>query len=516
MNRRGGGEQDVCDLGNTQYGSIHAGILPKETHGMSTSRQTRRGFLRASAGALATGAMTPYVLTADAEAKTAPRSKNDRLGIGSIGMRYQGTVIALKARAHGDIVAICDVDRHVREQARAGFGSTPKIYEDYRELLERKDIDVVTIGTPDHWHTKMVIDACRAGKDVYVEKPLTLTVDEGKLMTQVVHRTGRIVQVGSWQRSDHRFRLAVEMVHQGRIGKLRRVHVVLGKNVTGGPFPTSAPPRHLNWDLWQGQTPEVPYIEERCHYTFRWWYEYSGGQMTDWGAHHLDIAQWGIGSLPIELEGKAAFPEIAVPDRYNVAVDFSAGYRYANGIEMTVADSGRNGIMFTGTEGRIFVNRGTIAGKPIEELADNPLPRERFKLYGFDNLDRPQRVGKLDAIINHMGNFFDCVRSRRTPLSDVAGQHRSVATCHLGNISMRLRRKLTWDPEKERCVGDDEANTWLSRPQRGPYDVDEGVREFQAVGGDSVGDWGPRTVQSPSETPPTSGFPSSQFLDTLK
>ncbi|MFH1264233.1 MAG: Gfo/Idh/MocA family oxidoreductase, partial [Planctomycetota bacterium] len=383
---------------------------------------------------------------------------------------YQGSVIAEKARAHGDIVGIADVDRHVREQARAAFGSTPRIYDDYRQLLDRKDIDVVTIGTPDHWHAKRVVDACRAGKDVYVEKPLTLTLDEGKLMRKVVDETGRVVQVGSWQRSDHRFRLAVELVRQGRIGKLERVDVVLGKNKTGGPFPTDDPPRHLNWDLWQGQTPDVPYIEERCHYTFRWWYEYSGGQMTDWGAHHLDIAQWGIGSHPVEIEGTAKFPN--VPNGFNVALDFHARYRYANGVQMTVADNGRTGIMFTGTEGRVFVNRGTVEGKPIEELAEKPLPREQFKVYDFDNLDRPERMGKLDAIVNHMGNFFDCIRQGRKPISDVESQHRSVSTCHLGNISMHLGRTLTWDPDSERFPGNEEANARLSRPQRVPYEIE--------------------------------------------
>jgi myo-inositol 2-dehydrogenase/D-chiro-inositol 1-dehydrogenase len=440
----------------------------------SGSSRTRRAFLRTSAGALAAGAAVPYVFTANAEQPSRPRSRNDRFRIGAIGMRYQGTVIALKAQAHGDIVAIADVDRNVREQARASFGSTPAIYEDYRQLLDRKDLDVVTIGTPDHWHARMVIDACRAGKDVYVEKPLTLTVDEGKRLGKVVRETGRVVQVGSWQRSDHRFRLAVEMVRGGRIGELERVDVVLGKNVTGGPFPASDPPRHLNWDLWQGQTPDVPYIEERCHYTFRWWYEYSGGQMTDWGAHHLDIAQWAIGSCPVEIEGRAKFPN--VPDGYNVAVDFTVRYRYANGVEMNVYDNpdnvvGRNGVMFTGTEGRLFVNRGTLAGKPVEDLAANPLGRKQFKLYDFDNLDRPERVGKLDAIVNHMGNFFDCVAQRRMPISDVQSQHRSVTTCHLGNISMHLGRRLTWDPEKELLQGDEEANARLSRPMRHPYEI---------------------------------------------
>ena len=201
---------------------------------MSPSQASRRSFLKTAAGSLATSAIVPYVFTADAEARAQSNSKNDRPNIGSIGMRYQGTVIAEKARHYGDIVAIADVDRHVREQARASFGSTPKIYEDYRQLLDRKEIDVVTIGAPDHWHTKMVIDACQAGKDVYVEKPLTLTIDEGKVLRKVVEETGRVVQVGSWQRSDHRFRLGIELVRQGRIGKLLRVDVVLGKNKTGG------------------------------------------------------------------------------------------------------------------------------------------------------------------------------------------------------------------------------------------------------------------------------------------
>jgi len=378
-------------------------------------------------------------------------------------------VIAHKAQAHGDLVALCDVDRHVREQARAGFGSTPRIYEDYRDLLARDDIDVVTIGAPDHWHTKMLVDACRAGKDVYCEKPLTLTIDEGKLIREVVKETGRVVQVGSWQRSDHRFRQAVELVRQGRVGKLQRVDVVLGKNITGGPFVVDTPPPELNWDLWQGQTPDVPYLHERCHYTFRWWYAYSGGQMTDWGAHHLDIAQWAINEYPVEIESTARFPQ--VENGYDVAVDFGATYRYPSGVEMTVSDTGRNGIMFTGSEGRVFVNRGTLSGKPVENLKHDPLPREAFTAYDFDNFDRPARSGKLDAIVNHMGNFFDCLKTRKQPLSDIESQHRSVSTCHLGNIAMWTGRSLKWDPESETFGADSEANGWLRRAQRKGFEV---------------------------------------------
>jgi myo-inositol 2-dehydrogenase / D-chiro-inositol 1-dehydrogenase len=434
-----------------------------------TTAPTRRDFLAASTASFVAGTCGPLIFGTASRAQDQPRSANETPGIGAIGMRYQGSVITHKAQAHGDVVAICDVDRHVREQARASFGSTPAIFEDYRELLDRKEVDVVLIGTPDHWHAKMAIDACRAGKDVYVEKPLTLTIDEGRPIVQAARETGRVVQVGSWQRSDHRFRLAVEMVRQGRIGRLERVDVVLDKHPTGGPFERIKPPAHLNWDLWQGQTPDVPYIEERCHYTFRWWLEYSGGKMTDWGAHHLDIAQWGIGEPPAEVDGQGKYPD--VQDGYNVPVDYVVTYRYPGGVVMTVADEGRNGITFTGSEGRIFVNRGTIAGRPVAALEQSPLPREKFSQYGDDNLDRPKRMGKLDAIVNHMGNFFDCVRSRRQPISDVVSQHQSATTCHLGNISMQLGRPLKWDPSAERFVDDAAADGLLKREQREGFEV---------------------------------------------
>lgn len=437
---------------------------------MSGRKQSRRDFLAASTTAAVGGTLAPALFVASATAQDKPRSANERLGVGAIGLRYQGSVITEKSRLYGDVVALCDVDRHVREQGRAAFGSTPRIFEDYRDLLKRSDVDVVLIGTPDHWHTKMIIDACRAGKDVYCEKPLTLTIDEGKRLRDVVQETGRVVQVGSWQRSDHRFRLAVEMVRQGRIGTLQKVEVVLGKNKQGGPYEQTPVPKHFNWNLWQGQTPDMPYIAERSHYTFRWWYEYSGGQMTDWGAHHLDIAQWGIDSLPVEIDSTVNYPQVG-SDSFNVAVDFSARYRYANGVEMTVADNGRNGIMFTGSQGRIFVNRGTISGKAVEDLASNSLGREDFSVYGFDNLDRPERAGKLDAIINHMGNFFDCIKARKKPVSDIESQHRSVSTCHLGNISMRLGRKVKWDPQTETFPSDDEANKLLSRDQRSGFET---------------------------------------------
>ncbi|WP_428304310.1 Gfo/Idh/MocA family protein [Lacipirellula sp.] len=432
---------------------------------MTKATNSRRTFLKTASAATAAIVASPAARSAPAPAGPPKR----RLHVACIGMRYQGTVIALKAQEYGEIVAICDVDRHVREQARASFGSTPKIYEDYKKMLADGDFDVVTIGTPDHWHTKMLIDSCRAGKDVYCEKPLTLTVDEGKLIRQVVNETKRVVQVGSWQRSDHQFRLAVELVRQGRIGKLERVEVVLGKNDVGGPFDLASPPPYLNWDLWQGQTADVPFQYERSHYNFRWWYAYSGGGMTDWGAHHLDIAQWAIGDNPVGIKGEAVFQN--EKNGYDVARDFHVTYDYPNDVTMTVSDTGRNGILFIGSDGRVFVNRGTLAGKPVDDLQRNPLPREQFTLYAHDNVERPPRTGKLDAIINHMGNFFDCIESREQPISDVESQHRSATTCHLGNISMRLGRALHWDGRSETFVNDAEANAWLSREQRSGFEV---------------------------------------------
>lgn len=439
---------------------------------MRKSPPNRRGFLRAGAGVLA-AIGSPLVSPRSSVAQESkPSSKNDRIGLGAIGMRYQGSVITEKALPYGELVAICDVDRHVREQARASFGSTAAIYEHYRDLLARKDVDVVLIGTPDHWHAAIAIEACKAGKDVYCEKPLTLTVDEGKLLCKVVEETGAVFQVGTWQRSDWKFRLAAEMVQAGRIGRLRRVTVVLDKNVVGGPFKTMDPPPNLNWDLWLGQAPKVAYSPERCHYTFRWWREYAGGKMTDWGAHHLDIAQWAMGvqfSGPVAVEGKAKFPDI--PNGYNVPIDFEATLTYADGVQLRILDSGENGITFEGDDDTIFVNRSKITGDAVDALAEDPLERDDYRMYAHDLPESEPRTGKLASLVNHMENFFHCVRTRKTPISDVVSQHRSASVCHLANIAMEVGRKLKWDPEAERFVGDDEADALLSREQRQGYEI---------------------------------------------
>lgn len=437
------------------------------------SRPHRRQFLRDSAAFLAGVVTFPAVTVRGNEDVRSPRSPNERFGIGAIGMRYQGTVIAEQTLPYGDVVAICDVDRKHAETARQKLGGKAELYEDYRRLLERADVDVVTIGTPDHWHTAMAVSACRAGKDVYCEKPLTLTVDEGKLLCRVVKETGRVVQVGTWQRSDWRFRLACELVRSGRIGRLQRVKVTLGKNKQGGPFENTTPPPHFNWELWQGQTPWVPYCKERTHYTFRWWYEYSGGQMTDWGAHHMDIAHWGMGadrSGPVEIDGEAKFPNI--PNGYNVATSFGARLLYPGGVELDVTDTGSAHVLFEGKDGKIGVSRSKIWSEPMDVLEKGKPARDDYRLYPHDNASRPLRTGKREATMNHMGNFFDCIRTRNLPIADVESQHRSASVCHLANISMRLGRKLRWDPVKERFRDDAEANAWLSREQRKGYEIE--------------------------------------------
>ncbi len=461
---------------------------------MSGLKRTRRSFLRTSVGVLAAGiagrclprrscaaADVVYVETPlQTDLSKIDFTRSDRFRIGVIGLRHQGSVLAENALQLGDVVAMCDVDRDVAEMAKARLGGKADLYEDYRHVLDRPDIDAVMIAAPDHWHTAMAIAACRAGKAVYCEKPLTLTIDEGKLLCKVVQETNTVFQVGTWQRSDYRFRLAAEMVRQGRLGKLRKVTITLGKNATGGPFATAPPPPHLNWDLWLGQAPAVEYCRERCHNRFRFWFEYAGGQMTDWGAHHVDIAQWAMGmqhSGPVSVEGRGRLPSVS--NGYNVPIDFEATLVYPDGTVVEVTDTGRAGIMFEGDQGRIFVNRGVLAGKPVEQLEDDPLPETEYQLYAHDDLRRARRAseeefelsGNYKPIINHVANFFDCVRARQTPISDVVSQHRAATTCHLVNISIRLGRKLTWNPQQELFVGDEEANRYLAREQRRGFEI---------------------------------------------
>lgn len=438
-----------------------------------SSAISRRQFLPLSA-IPAAGTLLPYLWASAAERPA--QSAGERLAVGAIGVGSRGSGIANDAAGRGRLVACADVDRSHAERFAGKFDKC-EIFSDYRKLLERKDVQVVTIGTPDHWHTKIAIDAMLAGKDVYCEKPLTLTVDEGKLLCRAVRQTKRVFQVGTQQRSDRKFLTAVALARSGRLGKTLTVTCMIGAGPSSKVFLSSDPPKHLDWDMWLGQAPKVPYTKERCHGTFRWWLEYSGGKLTDWGAHHVDIAQWGIGcedTGPIEIQGQGDFPgipenfdpvaffagKVILPNAYNTATQFRIELSFANGSKIIVQPGPENGVRFEGEKGMIFVNRSRLTGKPIEELTEQEkaqLDAEIRNLY------------KNRAPTGHMQNFFDCVRERAEPVSDVASHHRILTSCHLCNIAMLLKRKLKWDPKKEDFVGDEQASALLARPQRAPY-----------------------------------------------
>jgi predicted dehydrogenase len=437
--------------------------------------QSRRDFLRDTAALSAAGVLLPSGLAGTRSMADESKSPNGRPRVGCIGMGGMGRGDARAVSKYGDILAVCDVDRQHAEQAREdkyiGKGKA-EIYGDYRKLLDRKDIDLVTVSTPDHWHTRIAIDAMKAGKDVYCQKPLTLTIDEGKLLCKAVKATGRVLQVGTQQRSENenRFLKAVALVREGRLGKIKRVTCAIGETKPGGPFKKMEAPSNLNWDMWLGQAPKVEYIKERSHSTFRWWYEYSGGKMTDWGAHHVDIAQWAIGmeeAGPTTIEVvKAKLPVSfskgypTVDDQYNTATVFQIRCLFPGDIELIIRGDGENGITFEGEKGKFFVSRGKLTGEPIDELKKNPFS---------DKVLIALRKGKrLDS---HMGNFIECCRDRSMPVSDVFSHHRALTTCHLASIAIRLGRKLTWDANSEQIVGDAEANAWQRREQRKGYEI---------------------------------------------
>lgn len=438
---------------------------------------SRRSFLRrCSAAAAATGLPMWFVEREMAlgQEPVKPLSANDRPSIALVGCGGMGITDAKDALRFGEIVAVCDVDQNHLDQAVANFtkdGKVPARFTDFRKLLERDDVQVMINGTPDHWHSLINIAAARAKKDIFSEKPLTLTIDEGKQVVKAVRENQVILQTGTQQRSSQRFRMACELVRNGRIGKLKEVSVWLPAGLRGGPFTRQSVPAGLDWDFWQGQAPFAEYLPERCHRKFRNWYDYSGGTMTDWGAHHMDIGYWAIGlPAPIQIESKSlATP---VPGGFTTPSEYEVKFTYSNGVVFnvrTTADDSpfgvainpngqRNGIRFEGTDGWIWVNRDKIEATDRGMLS-KPLPEDAERLY-FSN--------------DHKGNFFDCIRSRKDPICDVEVGHRSASVCHLGAISLRTGKNLQWDPQKEIFTGEhaSEANRYLAREMRKPYDYD--------------------------------------------
>jgi myo-inositol 2-dehydrogenase / D-chiro-inositol 1-dehydrogenase len=435
----------------------------------------RRGFL---AGAVAAA---PYFLSSR---RAVAGSKNDRPLVAVVGTgvptewgnalrrgrsQGRGSFLGHEAARYADVVACCDVDCTHAESFAAQFGGKCQIYQDYRKLLERKDVEAVIVATPDHWHAAIAIAALRAGKDVYCEKPLTLTIDEGQQICRVVRETGRVFQVGTQRRSEYNglFLKLVALVRSGRLGKRLTATATTDTGERGGPFPVEDPPAHLDWDMWLGQAPKVPYCRQRCHLNFRWWREYAGGEVTDWGAHFIDIAQWALGfehTGPLTVEGRGTFPNI--PNGYNVAETFDCKLTFAGGNTIAIRSVPRGtpkGVLIEGEKDRIFVNQGRLTGRLIEQLTAKEhewLAQEGRKLC----------KGKTPG--NHMLNFFECLKDRGEPISDVWTHHRTISSCHLCNIALWLGRKLHWDPVREDFVGDQEASRMLSRKQREPYTVD--------------------------------------------
>ncbi|XZE53877.1 Gfo/Idh/MocA family protein [Planctomycetaceae bacterium SH139] len=442
----------------------------------TTPPASRRDFIKATSTTAAAAAMVPYFATSNQA--FANQSKNDRPLIGCIGVGSMGTGDARGHANFGDVVAVCDVDSRRAEAAKQddkiGKGKADA-YGDYRRVLERDDIDVVSIVTPDHWHVKIAIEALEAGKHVFCQKPLTLTLEEGQLIRRACDKhKDKIFFIGTQQRSDKgRFLRAINMVQQGLLGDIKNITVGINGSPKGGPYPIVDPPAELDWESWLGQAPEVPYRERRCHYEFRWWYEYSGGKFTDWGAHHVDVATWAIGADkigmgPLEIDGtdaqhpvpfKDGYP--TVDDSYNTSHDFAVKCRYENGIEMNVTSRGDNGVMFEGTKGRIFVNRGRITGQPIDENWDKDV-------YGDEQLTALYK-GKPHE--GHKNNFYRCIREGGLPVSDVYSHVQAMNTCHLTAIAARLNRVLKWNPEKEEFLGDEQAAAMFARTPREGYEI---------------------------------------------
>jgi predicted dehydrogenase len=446
-------------------------------------RLSRRELLRGGVAAgLAAG--FPAIVPARALGRAGRPAPSERVTLAVIGTGNQGTN-DLRAFLKDDrvqVVAVCDVNREGpgywdggvagREPARRvveghyAKGSDSGAYKgcaavvDYRELLGREDIDAVEVATPDHWHALPVIEACLAKKDIYCQKPLSLTVAEGRAMSAAVARSGVVFQTGSQQRSDPAFRRACELVRNGRIGAVKTVKVGLpggrpdfGKNA-GRKAPEPVP-EGFEYGRWLGPAPDAPYAPARVGVNYRWIYDYSGGQVTDWGGHHPDCAQWGLGtelSGPVAIRGASGeFP----PDPlWDTATDFRFEAAYEDGVTMIVSSKERMGVTWEGTEGTVYATRGRYETTP-KELRDTVIGEDEVHLYASDD---------------HYRNFIDCVLSRGPTAAPVEVAHRSITICHLGNIALRLRRdRLRWDPRTERIVGDDEAAAMLSRPYRDGY-----------------------------------------------
>ncbi len=398
---------------------------------------------------------------------------SDRITLGFIGTGDHGVNMNLRSflpHADAQVVALCDVDAarvqnaqrivtdHYAQQQASGAFRGCDTTGDWREIIARDDLDAVVISTPDHWHIIPAIAAAKAGKDVFCEKPLTLTVREGRVLSDTIARYGRVFQTASENRSKWNFLRAAELVRNGRIGKLHTIRTQLPVDPTACSTPQFTPPaepvpKGFDYAMWLGQAPLAPYTPGRCHYHFRWILDYSGGSLTDWGAHINDIAQWGNDTEhtgPVSVEGHGVFPRDGL---YNTAIEWDITYEYANGVRL-ICTNGTPAIRFEGSEGWVACTWDAIDADP---------PRLLKTVIG------PGEIRLRTCPEREQRDFLNCVKSRAEAYGPAEIGHRTITISHLGNIAMMLGRKLRWNPEAERFVGDDEANRMLSRPMRAPW-----------------------------------------------
>lgn len=441
-----------------------------------------------------TAFVVPSIVPSTVFGKTAPSNK---INIGQIGFGRIASSHDLPETMKNDIariIAVSDVDRkrvqkgkvfiekyYAEAKGRKNYLDV-STYGDYRQLLENPDIDAVIVSTPDHWHAKPAIDAALAGKDVYLQKPASLTISEGRKMSDIMNRTGRVFQVGSQQRSMNpwpQFHRACELVRNGRIGEIKQIYVGLPGDPSGDQESEMEVPVNLDYDMWLGSTPTAYYTEKRVHpqKDFRrpGWLrceQFGAGMITGWGAHHVDTAHWGMGTEytgPIEVEAEAVFPKSGL---WNVHGDFKVKTKYANGVTMHISGDYTNGVKFEGSEGWIFVTRGKpvttsdpVSGNESKKSLDASDPKI------LDSIIGPDEIHLYKSPEQHQ-NWLDSIKSRERTAAPAEVAHRSCSACLVGHIAMKLPRKLYWDPVNERFKNDDEANAMLSRPQRYPWGIE--------------------------------------------
>jgi predicted dehydrogenase len=454
--------------------------MPEET-------PSRRGFLSAT-----TAIATATALPAASYARIC--GANERIGMGFIGYGLIGKrhVLDFQEQPDVDMVAVSDAHRGRLEEAQGLVGGEVRGYADFRQLLDNADVHAVCISTPDHWHALMTMLACAAGKDVYVEKPLTLFVREGRWMLDVAARTGRVVQVGTQQRSGKHYQRARDLIRDGHIGEVMSVRMSAARNIVpgfGNP-PDGDPPPELDYDMWLGPAPRRPYNPHRSIYHFRWFWDYSGGQMTNLGQHSLDIVDWILGIEKLKsvtsAGGRYCLSDNGeTPDTMDVLFDldgWTAMWSHREGSQGRRAASPE----FYGTKGNLGISR---SGFRVEADAEVPPGAAIPQFAGAHPVggpqpvafDRSQRRFRTESIADqtgdarqqfkdHVRNFLDCIKSRDTPVSDLASGHRVAAACHLANISLRMGRRIEWDAEDESVRNDSAANEMLQRPYRAPWD----------------------------------------------